>query len=348
MASATVHPDAAQAPLEGARAGGWWRSKAMRRFRRNPLGIVGTLILLFFLVVAVFAPQFTASQLITYRNNCVRDLGLSAGTVEQIRNPLTFAFWRSIAASPGSCYTIPRASFSQVPTPPSDTAIMGTTSGGYDIYYGLVWGTRTAFISALIVTGFGIIVGIIVGSIAGYFGGWIDNILMRVIDVIFAIPGLILAMVIVTILGQSLTNVIIALSIFAWAGYARFLRGEILRVRELDFVDGARALGARSPRLIFRHVLPNAIGSMLILASLDIGAVVLGVAALNFLGLGAQPGFADWGQMVNFARGWMTGLPGQPFAYWYVIFWPSFIILLFVLGWNLLGDAVRDVLDVRT
>lgn len=328
--------------------GGWWNTKTMRRFRRNPLGVVGTLLLLLFLVMAVFAPQLTSYQLSAYRNNCVRDLGLSAGTVTDIRNPFKPVFWRAVALTPPSCYNIPRASFSQVPTPPSERSVLGTTSGGYDIYYGLIWGTRTAFLSALAVTGFGLLVGIIIGSVAGYFGGWIDNFLMRVIDVIFAIPGLILAMVIVTILGQSLGNVIIALMIFAWAGYARFLRGEILRVRELDFVDGARALGARSPRLIFRHVLPNSIGSLLILASLDIGSVVLSVAALSFLGLGAQPGFADWGQMVNFARGWMTGLPGQPFAYWYVVFWPSVIILLFVLGWNLLGDAVRDVLDVRS
>ncbi len=348
MDSTAKIPEVTQPAASSVKRGGWWHSKAMKRFRRNPLGIVGTLLLLFFFVVAVFAPQFTSYQLINYRNTCVRDLGLSASTVGNIRNPLTPAFWRAIVAAPSSCYSIPRASFSQTPTPPSDTAIMGTTSGGYDIYYGLVWGVRTAFVSALIVTGFGILVGIIIGSIAGYFGGWIDNVLMRVIDVIFAIPGLILAMVIVTILGQSLRNVIIALSIFAWAGYARFLRGEILRVRELDFVDGARALGARSPRIIFKHVLPNSISGILILASLDIGAVVLAVAALNFLGLGAPAGFADWGQMVNFARGWMTGLPGQPFAYWYVIFWPSLIILLFVLGWNLLGDAIRDVLDVRS
>jgi peptide/nickel transport system permease protein len=330
------------------RKGGWWYSKPMRRFRRNPLGLVGLLILFLFVLMAIFAPQLTSYQLISYRNNCVRDLGLARDTVADIRNPIKPVFWRAIVAPPGSCFTMPRVSFSQIPTAPNEQAVLGATAGGYDIYYGLVWGARVAFYAAIIVTGIGIIIGMIIGSIAGYFGGWVDNLIMRVIDVIFAIPGLILSMVILTILGQSLTNVVIALSIFAWAGYARFLRGEILRVRELDFVDGARALGARSPRLIFKHVLPNSIGSLLILASLDIGSVVLSVAALSFLGLGAPEGFADWGQMVNFARGWLTGLPGQPFAYWYVIFWPSFIIVLFVLGWNLLGDAVRDVLDVRS
>jgi peptide/nickel transport system permease protein len=339
-------------PLPKARSAsstkGWWNSKAMKRFRRNPLGIVGSLILIFFVLVAVFAAPLTSTQLVNYRNNCVRDLGLGRETVADVRNPLKLVFWRAVVAPPASCFNIPRANFSEVPSPPSQQSILGTASGGYDIYYGLIWGARTAFYAAIAVTGFSLILGIIIGSIAGFFGGWIDNVIMRIIDVIFAIPGLILAMVICTILGQELVNVVISLSILGWAGYARFLRGEILRVRGLEFVDGARALGARSGRLIFKHVLPNSIGSLLILASLDIGSVVLSVAALSFLGLGAPAGYADWGQMINFARGWITGLPGQPFAYWYVIFWPGFIIVLFVLGWNLLGDAVRDVLDVRS
>lgn len=339
----TLEPDTAKV-----KARGWWHSKAMRRFRRNPLGIIGSLILIFFILLAIFAAPLTSTQLLNYRNNCVRDLGLSRSTVTDIRNPLKAVFWQAIFLPPKSCFNVPRANFSEIPSPPSELSVLGTTSGGYDIYYGLIWGTRTAFYGAVVVTGIGILFGILIGSIAGYFGGWIDSLIMRIIDVIFAIPGLILAMVIVTILGQSLTNVIIALSIFSWAGYARFLRGEILRVRSLDYVDGARALGAGNFRLIFKHVLPNSIGSLLILASLDIGTVVLSVAALSFLGLGAPPGFADWGQMVNFARGWMLGLPGNPLAFWYVIFWPSFIIVVFVLGWNLLGDAIRDVLDVRS
>jgi peptide/nickel transport system permease protein len=348
MASTVSQPRGGQLTPQKAARKGWWHSKAMKRFRRSPLGIIGFIILVFFVVIAVFAAQLTSSQLINYRNNCVRDLGLSRETVADIRNPTKAVFWRSIVAPPASCFSIPRASYSEVPSPPSEKSILGTASGGYDIYYGLIWGTRTAFYAAVTVTGLGIIIGIIIGSIAGFFGGWIDNLLMRTIDVIYAIPGLILSMVILTVLGQSLTNVVIALSLFSWAGYARFLRGEILRVRNLEFVDGARALGARNFRLMFKHVLPNSIGSLLILASLDIGAVVLSVAALSFLGLGAPEGFADWGQMINFARGWLTGLPGQPFAYWYVVFWPSFIIVLFVLGWNLLGDAIRDVLDVRS
>lgn len=326
---------------------GWRSSKAFGRFARSPLAWVGTIILLVFIVVATFAPQFTSSQIINTRNTCVRDLGLTLDTVTDIRNPLKPVFWRSVVLPPASCFTIPRASYSPVPTPASAGTFLGTTGGGYDIYYGLVWGARSAFYVGVVVVGSGILIGIIVGSLAGFFGGWVDNVFMRLVDVIFAIPSLVLAIVIVSILGQSLQNVMIALAAVSWAGYARLLRGDILQVKEREFVDGARALGAGNGRLIFKHILPNSITTLLVIASLDIGSVVLTASALSFLGLGAPIGYADWGQMITFAREWLQGPPGQPFAYWYVSFWPGLIIVLFVLGWNLLGDAARDILDVR-
>ena len=336
-----------EAMLQNA-SSGWWKSKTMKRFRRNPLAVVGALLLLAFILIALFAAPLTSHQLINTRNTCVRDLGLSASTVTDVRNPLKAVFWRAVVLPPSSCFDIPRVSYSPIPTPASEGTFLGTTGGGYDIYYGLIWGARSAFYAGVAVTGFSVFVGIIVGSIAGFFGGWIDNVLMRLVDIIFAIPSLVLAIVIVAILGQSLTNAIIAFMIFGWATYARLLRGDVMQLKEREFVDGARALGAGNSRLIFLHILPSAIGPLLIIASLDIGSVVLSVAALSFLGLGPPVGYADWGQMINFARGWLQGPPGHPFAYWYVSFWPGLIIVLFVLGWNLLGDAVRDVLDVRS
>lgn len=333
----------ASRPAKGSSAS----SKAWRRVTRNPLAWAGGLLITFFILVAVFAPQLTTAQLARTPNTCVRDLGLTFDTITDIRNPTKAVFWRSIVAPPEACFTIPRISYSPIPTPASAGTFMGTTGGGYDIYYGLIWGTRSAFYVGVVVVGVGVFIGIIVGSIAGFFGGWIDNLFMRIIDIVFALPSLILAIVIVSILGQSLQNVMIALAAVSWAGYARLLRGDILQVKEREFVDGARALGASNFRLIFRHVLPNSIATLLVIASLDIGSVVLAAAALSFLGLGAPIGYADWGQMINFARDWLQGPPGQPFAYWYVSFWPGLIIVLFVLGWNLLGDAARDVLDVR-
>jgi len=329
----------------------WWDSKMMKRFRRNPLALVGAVLLALFLLAGFFAPIISPQPNI----NCLRSIGVSASTVGDIRNPLKPAFWKLVGAAPLAqspyydCYTIPRSSFSPVPQSAAESGtILGTTSGGYDIFYGLIWGIRTAFFIGIAVVGFGLIVGIIVGSIAGYFGGWIDNVLMRLIDVIFAVPGLVVAMVIVTVLGQNIFNVMIALAVVGWAGYARILRGDILQIKEQEYVTGAQALGARGPGIIFKHILPNSVGTLIIIASLDIGSVVLAAAALSFLGLGVPVGFADWGQMVNFARNWLLGPPGNPWAYWFVSFWPGLIIVLFVLAWNLLGDAFRDVLDVRS
>ena len=348
-APATTPAAAPQARPVGA-LGRWWRSKSMKRFRRNPLALVGAFLLIAFLLVGLFAPFFTVPD-----RSCLRDIGVSASTVGDVHNPTKAAFWKLLVAAPVpsspyySCYTIPRSSFSPVPQgPAASETLLGTTSGGYDIYYGLIWGARTAFFIGVAVVGFGLIVGIIVGSTAGYLGGWVDNALMRLIDVIFSVPGIVIAMVIVTVLGQNLVNVMIALAVVQWAGYARILRGDILRIKEQEYVASARALGARGPGIVFKHVLPNSIGSLVIVASLDIGAVVLSAAALSFLGLGAPVGFADWGQMINFARNWILGPPGNPWAYWFVSFWPGLIIVLFVMGWNLLGDAYRDVLDPRS
>lgn len=322
----------------------FWNSKAMKRFRRNPLAITGAVIVLFFALVAVFGPYTT-----DLGRSCLRDLGLSAGTADAFRNPTHPTFWRVLVAPPESCNTIPREGFGRRPIPPAESGtLLGTTDGGYDIYYGLVWGTRTAFRIGLIVVGISFLVGVIIGSVSAYFGGWIDNLLMRFTDIVIAIPGLVLALVIVIVLGNSITNIMIAIAATAWPGYARVIRGDVLRVKEQDFVGAARALGRRGWGIVTKHILPNALGPIVIIASLDIGSIVLTAAALSFLGLGAERGYADWGQMISFARSWILGPPGEPFRFWYVSFWPGLVIVLFVMGWNLLGDAFRDVLDPRS
>jgi len=187
----------------------------------------------------------------------------------------------------------------------------------------------------------------VLGSIAGYFGGIVDEIIMRITDIFMAFPALILAMAITVALGPSLNSVIIALIVVSWPSYARLIRGDILAVREENYVEAARGIGGSHFRIITRHILPNSIYPTLIMASLDIGAVVLAAAALSFLGLGAPEGYVDWGQMISFSRNWIVGPPGNPLAYWYTVTIPGLFILLFVLGWNLLGDAFRDILDPR-
>lgn len=225
--------------------------------------------------------------------------------------------------------------------------LLGTAQGQYDIFYGLVWGTRTAFRTGLIVVLATFLIGIIVGSISAYYGGVLDNIIMRIVDVFMTLPyilaALIFAAVLTPVLGKSLFPPILAMITFGWMGYARIIRGDILSIKERDYILAARVVGVKNGRILFRHILPNAIFPTLVLASLAIGDVVLGFAALSFLGIGTEVGYADWGQLLSFARNWITSLQ----HYWYIVVWPGLTLMLFVMGWNLVGDAVRDVLDPR-
>lgn len=225
--------------------------------------------------------------------------------------------------------------------------IMGTSEGQYDIFYGMIWGTRTAFQTGLVVTFSTFLIGIIYGSISAYYGGIVDNLMMRVVDVLLILPGilavLILAAVLTPRIGKSLIPAMAALIAFGWMGYSRIIRGDILSVKERDYVLAARVIGVKDSRILFRHILPNAIFPTLVLASLAIGDVVLSFAALSFLGIGTEVGYADWGQVLSFARNWITSLN----TYWYIIVWPGLTLVFFVMGWNLVGDALRDVLDPR-
>jgi peptide/nickel transport system permease protein len=225
--------------------------------------------------------------------------------------------------------------------------LLGTSEGQYDIFYGIIWGTRTAFKTGLVVTISTFLIGIIYGSVSAYYGGWVDNIMMRIVDILLILPSilavLILAAVLTPKIGKSLIPAMVALIAFGWMGYSRIIRGDILSVKERDYVLAARVIGVKDSRILFRHILPNAIFPTLVLASLAIGDVVLSFAALSFLGIGTEVGYADWGQVLSFARNWITSLN----TYWYIIVWPGLTLVLFVMGWNLVGDALRDVLDPR-
>lgn len=284
----------------------------MRRFRRNPLSLLGLFLILGFALMALLAPVL-------------------APPAPTARNP----------------YMMPHAGYSPDPEPPRPGHPFGTTEQAFDIYYGMIWGARTAFRVGLLVVAISVVIGIAVGGIAGYYRGKLDEFLMRIVDIFLAFPSLILAVVVVAVLGPGLENVLIALALVGWPGYARLLRGEILSVRERDFVEAARAMGSRDLKIILRHVLPNSIYPVLVVASLDMGSIVVAAAALSFLGLGAPIGYSDWGQIISLSRNWIIGAGGNAFAFWYTVVYPGAALVLFTLGWNLLGDAFRDILDPR-
>lgn len=225
--------------------------------------------------------------------------------------------------------------------PPSRAYLLGTDELGRDLLSRLIYGARISMRIGLIAEGIALFIGIVLGSAAGFFGGWLDNLIMRVTDVFFAIPGLLFLIAIVSIFDSSATTIFVALGLISWPSEARLMRSEVLRIRQRDYVAAAEALGMRDWRVILRHILPNAVASLIVVGSLGVAGAILSEATLSFLGLGIQEPIPSWGTMIN---------KGQDFifnAWWYSVF-PGLVIMLVVLGFNFLGDALRDTLAHET
>jgi peptide/nickel transport system permease protein len=224
---------------------------------------------------------------------------------------------------------------------PSRAHLLGTDDLGRDVFSRVLWGARVSLTVGLISVSIGLLAGVSLGLVAGYFGGWIDLIAMRAIDALLAFPALILAIAITAALGPKVQNAMIAIGIVAIPAYTRLTRGQVLSVREREFVTAARALGAPSYRILLRHILPNITNALVVQATLSIAFAVLAEAALSFLGLGAQPPFPSWGQDINYSQRYLSNLK------WWMSAGPGIAIFLAVFSFNFLGDALRDALDPR-
>ncbi len=239
-------------------------------------------------------------------------------------------------------FVIPQNFDMPVPQPPGVAGFpIGSGENGRDIYYGLIWGARISMAFAIQVVGISLVVGTLIGLVAGYKGGVIDEIMMRTTDIFLSIPSLILVMAIAAVLERNLTSTKLALIAIWWAGYTRLVRGQVLSTRENTYIDAARAAGSGELKIMFRHILPNSWTPLIVQGTMDMGTVVLVLAGLGYLGLGAPFGYAEWGRMVQEGQEYfVTG-------YWWMTVFPGLAILLFVLAFNLMGDGLRDVLDPK-
>lgn len=224
---------------------------------------------------------------------------------------------------------------------PSAEHLMGTDELGRDIFSRVVYGARVSLTAALAAVGLSLLIGIPLGAVAGSFGGWVDNVIMRITDVFLSFPPLLLAIAMVAVMGSSLNNAVLAIALSWWPWYTRLIRGQAISVKERKFVQAAETIGTSRMKIIFRHIIPNCISPVIVQASMDIGGVILTVASLSFLGLGAQLPTPEWGLMISMGRRFF------PDSWWYCIF-PGLAIFITVLCFNLLGDAIREILDPKT
>ena len=278
-----------------------------KRFKRNPLGIVGLVIIVLMATLALLAPVLAPAS--------------PDGRV------------------PG--YNHQRWGVEYVRQFPSADAIMGTDHLGRDVFSRIVHGARISLLIGFVVIGIGITFGLTLGAIAGYFAGVADNIIMRIIDVILAVPNILMAIAIVAALGQGLRSVMIAVGFASIPIYARTVRAQVLIFKEQEFVEAARACGASHLRIIFRHIIPNSLPPIIVEASMGMAGAILAAAGLSFIGLGLQPPTPEWGAMLNEGRAWMLA------GYWHLTVFPGLMIACIIFALNMVGDGLRDALDPK-
>jgi peptide/nickel transport system permease protein len=314
----------------------------IKKFLKNPTAVAGMVFLIAFAIIAIAAPIIAP---------------VPENALDEQMMP------KGIGSSP---------------QPPDEEHILGTTADQYDVLYGVVWGTRSAFRIGIGITLVTTLIGLIIGALAAFFGGWLDEFLMRITEIFQAIPFLLTAIIMSSVLkfvyergdggimvmatkiiafftfGQNINQIILpnrlsfifsmmAIIMFGWMEIARVIRGNILTVKNSEYAQAALTIGAKNSRILFRHLMPNAIYPLFVMAPMNIGTYVLTFATLSFLGIGTPEGYADWGQMLSLARNWIPSLSEYP----HIAFYPGLALVLFVLAWNLVGDGLRDILDPR-
>lgn len=266
-------------------------------FSKNKLALTGSAIVLFLLVVSIFAPWIAPYD-------------------------------------PGAI------DLKQVLAPPSAQHWFGTDQLGRDVLSRMIWGARISLKVGFVATGLAILIGMLLGAVAGYYGGWIDTLIMRFVDIMLCFPTFFLILAVIAFLEPSIWNIMLVIGLTGWMGVTRLVRADFISLRERDFVRAARAIGAGDARIIFLHILPNALASILVAATLGIAGAILTESALSFLGIGVQPPTPSWGNILT------AGKDNIDIAWWLSLY-PGLAILITVVGYNLLGEGIRDASDPR-
>ncbi|MFN8371251.1 MAG: ABC transporter permease [Anaerolineae bacterium] len=274
--------------------------RALYRLRQSPLSMVGLVMVAFIITIALIGQSFVSFP---------QDAGAVTRMDQRLR-------------------------------PPDDTYLMGTDDVGRDVFSRTVIATQTSLVIGVVVLVIAIVIGLPLGAVSGYLGGWVDEIIMRITDVFMTVPALLLAMAVSAALGAGMVNAMIAIALVWWPGYTRLVRGQVLALRELDFIEAGRALGANRWRIIAKHVIPNVMSSIIIKASLDMGFAILVTAGLGYIGVGVQAPTPEWGVMISEGRSFLRD------AWWLSVF-PGLAMFITVLGFNLLGDGLRDIFDPK-
>jgi peptide/nickel transport system permease protein len=280
---------------------------AWRRLRQDKVAVASLIVILLLALLAILAPVIAA--------------------------------W--VGHPPNTPYTNTGLSSTGLPVAPSSTFFFGTDDLGRDLFIRVLYGAQVSLLVGFVSTLIGTVLGVAVGMMAGYFGGWIDTVLARSTDAVLAFPYVVLALALAVVFGPSLLEVIVVISFFSWAAIARVVRGQTLSIKEKEYIEAARSIGASPMRIMVLDILPNLIAPVLVLATLAIPTAIVFEATLSFLGVGVQPPTASWGNLLSQAQAFYQT------SWWYLIF-PTAFLLLTTLAFNLLGDGVRDALDPRT
>ncbi len=321
-----------------------WRL-AWERYRRDGLAVAGLGLVLLMVLTAVGAPLLANSRPLLARVDgrwlcpaLMTEQRLRIGGYLSWDEPrVTFRLMPPIPWSPEG------SDFSQMgspPYPPSRGHWLGTDDRGRDILARMIWGARISLSVGFVAVGIAILIGIVVGALAGYYGGWTDIVISRAIEVMMNIPTFFLIITIIAFLPPSIYNIMVTIGLTGWTGVARIVRGEFLRLREQDFVTAAQALGASHTRVMFRHILPNAMAPVMVIAAFGISGAILTESGLSYLGFGVPPPTPSWGDILSQAQNYIS------FAWWLATF-PGLAIFLTVTGYNLIGQGLRDATDPR-